>query len=422
MNFVLVGINHRTAPVAIREKAAIRAGKLPESLALLHDYLPRGIILSTCNRTEVYAVSRDSSYAREASLNFLKAHLDIPEATLLKHIYVLTDKTAIEHLFRTACGLDSMIVGEYEVLGQVRQALETAEKVKMVSLPLRHLFQSAIRTGRRVREETGISKNALSVSSVAVELATRIIGGLKNCKMLVIGAGEAGRLVAKAARERGASHILVASRTRERASTLAEALGGIPIALSNLVEALNTSDIVVACAEAPHWIVTVPQVTEAMRNRQLPLVIMDIAVPRNVEPAVAQIKNIFLYNIDDLTDIAKTNQRQRQGEIQKAEAIITTEVAKFTAWWQAFETRPLVTALMQKAEEIRRTQLNKTLKNLRPLSAEEQDNLEAMTKSIITKILQHPVHYLKANANHSGDYARILSELFQLNLETDSEK
>lgn len=416
MQISLVGINHHTAPVAIRERAAIRAGKLDDSLELLRSYVSPGVILSTCNRTEVYTVTNNDSQARALSLNFLQTHLAIPDNTLQRYTYVLEGEAAVEHLFRIACGLDSMIIGEYEVLGQVRQALEVAEKAKMVSLPLRHLFQNAIRAGRRVREETGISRNALSVSSVAVDLAAKTIGDLESCKMLVIGAGEAGRLAAKAAKDRGVSQITVASRTQKRASTLAMALGGLPISMNDLAEELNTCNLVVACAYAPHYLLDVCQVETAMRHRpELPLVIIDIAVPRNVVPAVAQINNVFLYNIDDLTQISEQNRSQRKGEIEQAAKIIAAEMAEFTAWWQVLEIRPVVSALMKKAEDIRSTQLNKTLKKLRSLSDEERDNLTAMTKSIVTKILQDPINYLKANGN--GDYTDMVSELFRLNME-----
>jgi len=413
-----MGINHRTAPIAIREKAVVRMGKLHDALPLLRAYIPHGIILSTCNRTEVYTANSDSRYAEEASLNFLKAHFDISETDLLQCAYFSKNEEAVEHLFRIACGLDSMVVGEFEILGQVRQALETAKEAGMVNLLLRHVFQSAIRIGRRVREETGISKSALSVSSVAVDLASRVVGDLSNCKMLIIGAGEAGRLVAKAARDRGTPQILVASRTQERASTLAATLGGIPIDLNNLVEELNTCNIVVTCADTPHWIVNVRHVEAAMRNRpELPMVIIDIAVPRNVEPAVEQINNVFLYNIDDLTQISDANRRQREGEVQKAGEIIAAEVAKFASWRQAFEVRPVLGTLMRKAEDIRHSQLNKTLKKLRPLSDEERDSLDAMTKSIATKILQEPIQYLKGKANNNENYAEIVRQLFQLDME-----
>lgn len=416
MHVSLVGLNHSTALVGIREKAAIPAEKLCDSLSLLRHYVPHGIILSTCNRTEVYAVG--GHFVEEAGTNFLNALTGISFADLMPHIYVHRKETAFGHLLHVASGLDSMIVGEFEILGQVRQALDIAEKARMVDLPLRYVFQSAIRTGRRVREETGISKNAVSVSSVAVDLAAKVVGDLGDCKVLVIGAGEAGRLVVKVAKERGASQIVIASRTQERASTLASTLGGIPIDLSNLVEELSTTNIVVTCAGAPHRILDVQHLEEAMLRRpELPLVIIDIAIPRNVDPIVSKIGNVFLYNIDDLIEVSDLNRQQREGEIEKAREIIAAEVTKLVSWWRVFEVRPIVSGLMRKAEEIRCAQLNKTLGKLRPLSDEERDGLEAMTKSIVTKILKEPIDYLKANANSNRDYAEIVSELFQLNVE-----
>ncbi len=418
MNICLVGVNHRTAPVAIREKAAIGSRKLDNALQLLRSHVSHGVILSTCNRTEVYTIPTDDSDTEAASLDFLRTHLDAPDTALLEHTYVLNGEAAAEHLFRTASGLDSMIVGEYEVLGQVRQALEIAEKAKMVDLSLRHIFQSAIRTGRRVREETGISKNALSVSSVAVDLAARVVGNLEGCRMLLIGAGEAGRLVAKTARDRGVSRIVVASRTQERASNLTEMLGGIPISINNLVGELNTCNIIVACADAPHYILDVPQMEAAMRRRpELPLVIIDIAVPRNVEPAVTQINNVFLYNIDDLSQISNQNRRQRESEVREAEKVISIEVAKFASWWQDFKVRPVIRAMMSKAEEIRRSHLDRTVKKLPSLSDEERYSLEMMTKAIVAKILKDPIHNLKANGHSNRDYAEMVKELFQLNEE-----
>jgi glutamyl-tRNA reductase len=413
MRISLVGIDHQTAPVAIREKVAISAKKLYDALPMLHSYIPRGIILSTCNRTEVYTIDSDARHAEKASLDFLKARLDITDAALLQYVYLFEDRVAVEHLFRVASGLESMIVGEFEVLGQVGHALEVAEGAGMVNLPLRHIFQSAIRTGRRVREETGISRNALSVSSVAVDLAAGIVGDLKGCKMLVIGAGEAGRLAAKVAKDRGISQMMVVGRTQERASALAAELGGTPISSSNLREELPTANIVVTCAGAPHRILSVGQVKRAMEKRPaLPLAIIDIAVPRNVEPAVGQIRGVFLYNIDDLTGLSKLNRKQREDEIQEASQIVADELDKFTSWWQEFKVRPLIRALTSKAEEIRRSQFDRTLKKLPHLSEEEQYSLEMMTKSIVSKILKDPVQYLKING--SKNYAEMIKEIFRL--------
>lgn len=419
MRLTLVGINHNSAPITIREKVAISTEKLCDSLSLLRCYVPHGVILSTCNRTEIYTVDNEEYHAEKASLDFMKARANVPDDSLLQYVYVSKDKAAAEHLFRVASGLESMIVGEFEVLGQVKQALEIAEKAGMVNLPLRHVFQNAIRTGRRVRSETGISKNALSVSSVAVDLAANIVDNLRKSKMLVIGAGEAGRLVAKVARERGASQIIIASRTRERAQALAAKLHGIPIGLNSLPDELRSANIVVTCAGAPHRILDVRRVEEVMKSRsESPMVIIDIAIPRNVEPEVAQIKNVFLYNIDDLTELSNSNRKQREAEIHRAEEIITGEVNKFISWWQVLEVRPVVSALMSMAEEIRSAQLNRTLKKLPPLSLEQRESLEAMTRSIVSKIFKEPVQYLKVSGN--GNHCEMIKELFQLNTERHS--
>ena len=417
MQISLVGINHHTAPLAIREKAAISSGRLADSLSSLRSHVPQGVILSTCNRTEIYTTTNSNEDATEkAILDFLKVMLEVPDGELLKYIYAYRDMEAVRHLFRVASGLESMVVGEYEVLGQVRQALEVAEKTGVINLPLRHAFQSAIRTGRLVRERTGISRNALSVSSVAVDLAAGAVGNLKKCAMLVIGAGEAGRLVAEVAIKRGVSLMVIASRTRDRAQALASVLNGVPTDFSDLDKELSVANIVVACAGAPHRILGVNRIEAAMKKRpELPLVIIDIAVPRNVEPEVSNIRNVFLYDIDDLTGIADLNHQQRKNEIQRAEQIINSEVNKFDCWWHDLEIRPMVGALMSRAEEIRLTQLNKTLKRLPPLSDEQRENLETMTKSIVSRILKEPIQYLKTNGNNCQ--TELVKELFNLKAE-----
>ncbi len=415
MHIGLIGINHLTAPIAIRERAAVRTGKLGEILSLLNSYIPHGVILSTCNRTEIYAAGKNTLCTDVASLHFLEKLLDMAGADLSQYTYNYKDKAAVEHLFRVASGLDSTTIGEFEVLGQVSQALDVAERAGLVNLPLRHIFHSAIRTGRRVRRETAISKNALSISSLAVDMAAAAVGDLSKCAMLIIGVGEAGKLVAQAAKERGIQRILVASRTLKRASVLASSLGGIAVELTNLIAELNTCNLVITCADTPHYILSTRQIEEAMAFRNgHPLVIIDIAVPRNVEPSAEQIKDVFLYNIDDLNKIADQNRKQREREIQKAEEIISAEVNKFLSWWHSLEVRPLVTSLMSKAEKIRSTQLNSTMKKFSRLSEEELDRLDAMTKSIVTKILKDPIHYLKTNQNNGQD---IIKDLFQLDVD-----
>lgn len=416
MKITLVGINHQTAPIDILERVAIRKEELERYLQSLHGYVSSGVVLSTCNRTEVYTACADGRKCKEKVMDFFRTCFNLSDADLLPSTYVLTQPGIVaEHLFRIAGGLDSLIIGEYEVLGQVGQALQAAEKAGMVNLPLRHLFQSAVRAGRRVREETGISKNALSVSSVAVNLATRIAGDLSGCRMLVIGAGEAGRLVAKAAKDSGTPQILVANRTRERAAALAETLGGTALELSHVPHVLGSCNVVVACTEAPQWILDASQVEAVMKERpELPLVIIDIAMPRNVEPAVKHIKNVFLYNMDDLTEISEANRKQREEETAHATGIIRAELDKLVAWWEALEIRPAVSALMEKAEAVRTAQLNKTLKKLPALSQEEKDYLEAMTKSIVVKILKDPIEYLEHANGNREDSVELVRQIFQL--------
>ncbi len=416
MHISLVGINHTTAPVTIREKVAITGEQLDNSLSLLRQYLPHGIILSTCNRTEVYSVAR--SHSERAIIDFLEALVNATDEDLLPHLYIHHDEAVIKHLFNVTAGLDSMIIGEFEILCQVGQALAAAEKAGMVNLPLRQIFQSAIRSGRRVRDETGISRSALSVSSVAVDLAAGIVAGFPKGKMLVIGAGEAGRLVAKAARERGVSQIVVANRSREAALALASVLGGSAVTLDNLVDELSTAHIAVTCTGAPSWILDADMIAGVMKRRpESPLVIIDIGVPRNVDPSVAGVKQAFLFNIDDLVEIADRNRQQRQGEVQTARQIIDDEVARCTTWWQTLEVRPVVSELMKKAEDIRQRQLNQTLNKLHGLSEEERENLEAMTKAIVTKILKDPVAYLKAHPDNDEDYPEIITKLFHLKMD-----
>ncbi len=415
MHTSVVGVNHNTTSLVLREKLAISPARLPDSLQLLRRYVAHGIILFTCNRTEVYAV--DSRPCEQASINFLKAWANISEADLLPYMYTYRDKSVFKHLFRVASGLDSMIIGEFEVLGQVGQALEAADKAGMVNLPLGNLFRQAIRTGRRVRQETGISKNALSVSSVAVNLAKEVVGDLDGCKVLVIGAGEVGRLVARAARERGASQIVVYSRSHKKALALAEALGSASVASGNLTEELTTADIAISCTAAPHMVLKLDQVERVMCVRpDRPLVIIDIAVPRDVAPEVKQLDNVFLYNIDDLTGICDLNCNQREKESQKALEIVKAEVDKFNDRWMALEVRPVVSALVRKAEGIRRAQLAMALKKLPGLSDEERDSLEAMTKTMMTRFLNDPIQYLKVNAYNNKVYAQMVDELFRLNV------
>ena len=399
MHINILGVNHSTTPIEVREKLAVSNNQITNALKMLRNYTEQGLILSTCNRTEVYSITTTTHDSGANGLEFFKNWAKIPDVSLAPYLYHYENEDSAEHLFRVASGLDSMIIGEFEILGQIKQGLEEAEKAGMVKQPLRNLFHHALQVGRRVRDETGISKNALSVSSVAVHMAEKAIRNLSQCKALVIGTGEAGRLVAKALKEKGVSKTITTSRSQDNASALAAALGGHAINISHLSTELTKCDIVISCTGAPHTILDFQTLETAMESRtNLPLVIIDIAVPRDVEPEAKRINNVFLYDIDDLTHVSDMNRRQREREIRNAMKIIESEMNRFIDWWQTTEAKPAISKLTKKAEDIRRTQLERTLKKLRGLSPEERESIEVMTKAIVQKILHDPIYWLKSNS------------------------
>lgn len=416
MHLSVVGINNESAPITIREKLAISAERLPEALLQLRRYSPNSLILSTCNRTEIYAAAGELRDAEKAAVNFLRYYANVHDDILEPCIYILSGMPLVEHLFRVACGLNSLVIGEYEVLGQVRQALMAAENTGMANLPLRHIFYSAIRAGRKAREETGISKYALSVSSIAINRAMDIVSDIRKSKLIVIGAGEAGRLAARVAADRGASNIVIMSRKEGNAARLTRQLGGRPAGISRLPDELIDADIVIACAASPHAILHFHQVFETMRERvERPMIIIDIAIPRNVEPGVGNIKGVHLCNIDDLNSEADANRTQRETEITAVERMIQKEVDRLSKWWEIYNVRPAIKTLMAKAEKIRSSQYSRTLKKLTALTEEEKRAVELLTTSIVDKILRDPILYLKSDDDgHGTNRALVVRQLFRL--------
>jgi len=411
-----VGVNYSSTPIDVRERLSIPKAQIQEALATLRDYVPRGIILDTCNRTEIYALSDDSQFAERALRQFLEDWTHITKEELSPYLYVHHNYRAMRRLCKITSGLYSMILGEHEILGQVAQSLEEAEKAKMVNPTLRRLFQHAISTGRKVREETSISHNALSVSSVAVDISTKATGtNVEDCRVLLLGAGEAGKLVARAFVQRGTRSISVASRSFRRAQELAEKLGARAIDIKEIGIQMAESDIVISCTGSPHFVIHQELIQKVMSWRpERPLVIVDIAVPRDVEPKIQDISSVTLYDIDDLNSIVGTNQEEREREIESALTIITSELEYLIEWWETLEAKPTIGRLMQMAEDIRRKQLNTTLKKLPPLTDEQQQNLDAMTKAIVKKILHNPIQYLRENGHTNEEVVRVLRELFAL--------
>lgn len=422
MEFLVVGLNHRTAPLEVRERLAVSKDSLPEALRAMQDRGAPGVILCTCNRSEFYTLEPTNGAgptARRGSgdeiiKEFLVHFFQVSLVDVERYMYVYRHEECIHHLFRVSAGLDSMILGETQILGQVRDALAAAAKLDTVQGPLSHLFHQALQVGKRVRRETGISRNAQSVSRACVELAKSLLGDLRRLRVMVVGSGEAGKLVATALRLSGVKEILVTNRTYERALELAQELSGEAIAFPDMPAALRHADIAICATGSPGFVLEATRVREAMAERpERPLFLIDIAVPRDIDPAAGEVRNVFLYDVDDLEIVSEFNQQEKEHELQWAEEIVTLETARFMAWFHTLEALPTVIALRNRAEAIRKRELNRALKSLEhPLTPREQESLEAMTRAIMQKLLHQPTVYLKAHSDPQR--TRLVREVFNL--------
>lgn len=412
MQLLAVGLNHETAPVEIRERVAIPGGKLRDVMSSLGERISQGVILSTCNRTEIYALEEGPQLLPEVR-RFFCDYSGVSEAELLPRLFHKQQEEAVEHLYRVASGLESLIIGEYEVLGQVRHTLVEMEGVRSIDLIMMNLFRQAVRVGRRVRTETAISRNAASVSSAAVEVARRVFPSLNGRSVLVIGAGQAGKLVVEALAGEQSCSIAVTSRSFEHATELASGLGGTALPFHEIRRGLAEADIVICCTGAPHTVLEPNTVGQSLSGRNGdPLLIIDIAVPRDVDPGVRSLPNVSLYDIDDLEGVARTNRKLREGEVSNAVAIVREEVGRFMEWWRSREAMPAINALLERAERVRTEQVEKTLKAMPALSVEDRSLLETMTRSIVQKILHEPISFAKSAEN--GDGARAVRTMFGL--------
>ena len=425
MHIVVVGLSHKGTPVEIREKLAFTNHCLEDALRKLvpnnddegGGYAVEGVILSTCNRTEICALAKEADSGYEAIRRFMADFHQLSQREFADYLYAYDDKEAVIHLFAVASGIDSMIVGEPQILGQVRDAFEKAAAQKAAGGVLSALFRQAIHVGKLARTETGICQSAASVSYAAVELAKKIFGDLGSRQVLLIGAGEMSELTAKNLVDNGVGGIIVANRTYERAVGLAERFDGRAVDFARIGHALWTADIVITSTGAPHFIVKPEMVREAMRmRRNRPLFLIDIAVPRDIDPEVQRIENTYLYDIDDLQAVVEANIRERQKEVGKVEAIIHEELAKFMAWFRSLEVVPTITDLRKHAEEIRRAELAKAMRRLGDFSEREENIINALTIGIVNKILHQPIVRLKEHGNgHNGYlYTEAIRELFGL--------
>lgn len=417
MHILVVGLNQKAAPIEIRERLAFPDAGLGEAFSLLGDYAQEGVILSTCNRTEVYGVTGHGSYGSRYLAQFLSQFHRLALEDFEPYLYTYGQSDAVRHLFAVSAGIDSMIVGEPQILGQVRDAYEAALANDGAGRVLSQLFRHAISVGKLVRTETDISRNAVSVSYAAVELGRKIFGELRSRGVLVIGAGEMGELTAKTLVDIGVGSVMVANRTRERAQELADRVGGNVVDFGDLARMLSLADIVISSTGAPGFVITAQMVAQAMHvRRQRPLFLIDIAVPRDIDPAVQRLNNVFLYNVDDLAAVCEANMRERQKEIKRVDGIIDAEVKKFIAWWDALDVVPTITALRDKAESIRQAELDKAYRKLNNLSDNERDTINALTRAIVNKMLHQPTVRLKGRSDGtaSRDYSRAVRELFDL--------
>lgn len=419
MNIIVVGLSHKTAPVEIRERVAFAPTAMEKPLREMVG-LPsvvEGIIVSTCNRVELYATSRDAQICKVQLRRFLASFHGIPQEELDPHLYEHEGEDAIRHVFRVAASLDSMVIGEPQILGQIKTAYGYSAEYKTVGLILNRFLHKAFSVAKRVRTETEIASNAVSVSFAAVELARKIFGTLQNKTVLLIGAGEMCELAARHFINNGVSQVLVTNRTYERAVKLAEEFRGRALSFDDFSYHLHEVDIVLTSTGAPNFILGAKRVEEVIRQRKnKPMFFIDIAVPRDIDPKVNDIPNIYLYDVDDLQGVVQANLKERHKEAKKAEAIIDAEIGQFHRWLATLDVVPTIVSLRRHLEEIRQGEVEKTFASLKELGSKERKAIEAMSAAIINKVLHQPITVLKAAQNDAlGDtYVDAVRNLFGL--------
>jgi len=418
---IIVGLNHRTAPVELREKIAFDSSLLGESLKRLHSLpsIQEGVILSTCNRVEVVAAAPDEQAAfREIKGFLVQQESAAGHVGLEDHLYLYAGDKAVRHLFRVAASLDSMVVGEPQILGQLKGYYLAAQEAGTVGAILHRLFHRSFSVAKRVRTETGIASRVVSVSSVAVDLARRIFDSLEDKTVMLIGAGKMGDLVARHLQRSGVSSLMVTNRTFERAKELADELCCSPIRFEDYPRYLRMADLVIGCAGSPEVLLRPETVVEVLKERkQKAMFFIDLGDRRNFDPRINEIDNVYLYNVDDLEAVAEENLKGRAGEAHRAEEIVDEEVVGFLRWLDSLEQVPTIVALRQKLEQIRQRELEKSLStSLKGLSEKERQALESMASAIINKILHAPITRLKRQVEGQDEalYIEALKKLFDL--------
>lgn len=419
MNIIVVGLSHKTATVEIREKVAFSPNQIEKPLRELValDDIVEGVIVSTCNRVEIYATTRDIAGGIARIKRFMADHHRIPLEILEQYLYSYHSEAAIRHVFRVASSLDSMVVGEPQILGQIKTSYGYAAEYKSSGIILNRFLHKAFSVAKRVRTETRIASSAVSVAFAAVELAKKILGDLTDKTVMLIGAGEMCELAAKHFINSGARGVMVTNRTFERAERLAEDFGGEAVRFEEFLQHLHRADIVLSSTGAPHIIIGPNDAEEVVKRRRFkPMFFIDIAVPRDIDPKVDDVENAYLFTVDDLQEIVQANLAQRNLEAEKAEEIISQEIIQFYKWLSSLEVTPTIVALRGRFDEIRKVELDKTVSSWKDLPPDAEKRLEALTMAIMNKLLHNPTLVLK-QAGQGGRvdlYVDALRQLFDL--------
>ena len=419
ITIVTIGMNHETAPVELRELFVLADHTID---AVMNDIraikdIKESLLLSTCNRFELLLTTEKADDAKESAIGFLSRLSGIPRQELEPTLYVYENREAIRHIFRVGASLNSMVVGEPQILGQVKDAYRTAVEHKSSSVILNRLMHKSFSLAKKIRTETGVADSPISISFAAVELAKKIFGDLKGKKALLIGAGEMAELAATYLLSNRINRLLVANRTFTKAVDLADQFRGTALSFDEIPQQLQEVDIVITSTASSEPVISERQVKDTMRPRKnRPLFFIDIAVPRDVEPHVNRIENVFLYDIDDLKGIVDSNIDKRKKEAVKAQRMVDEEVIKFTQWLKTLKVVPTIVALQDKCEKIRRIELKKTLASLDGLSDSQKKDVENLTLSITKKILTNPILFLKRKQERDSQnlYLDVTRKLFGL--------
>ncbi|WP_333653834.1 glutamyl-tRNA reductase [Dissulfurispira sp.] len=424
MKILIIGLNHKTANVETRERLAFNGPKLEEGVFGLKKIpeVKEVVVLSTCNRVELYTCVSNTASAIENIKNFLSGFHNIARSDFEKSLYIHTDTDAIKHIFRVSSSLDSMVVGEPQILGQLKDAFDFALSKKTTGVLLNKLMKKAISTAKRVRTETRIAENAVSISFAAVELAKKIFTDLSGKSFMLLGAGEMAELAARHLVNNGVTDVKVANRTYERGCELAKEFNGKAVKFEEFLNELIHTDIVICSTGASTYVLLKDHMQKVMKKRkQKPVFIIDISVPRNIDPEINKIDNVYLYDVDDLQDVVDTNILERKKEAEKAEKIIDEDVEKFTKWMSSLDSVPTIVALRQKAEEIKNEEMEKFRNKFPDLDDEKVKAVEYMATAIINKLIHPPTAALREDTEDRDELIAMIKKLYGINGDENEE-